>query len=1030
MIKKLLLLFLCSLTLQLALAQQRVVTGRVVDSDNEPLIGAAVVVKDTTIGTSTDLDGNYSIKLPKGDKTQTLVFVYIGMREYEVGVSSSTTLNVVMESDDQILEDVIVIGYGTVRRKELTGATIQVSQEAIEKTVSADLNMALQGMVPGLNVTASSGDPGSSANVQIRGISSISGSNTPLYVIDGVPQEGDPMISSNEVKQIDVLKDAASCAIYGTRGAAGVILITTKQGDSDKLHISFDATYGIQEINEDRLPSLMGTADQTYFNLVSGRIDGYYDSSVNIDIDKRPIYYTNDTNVYDILVNNYQPEQSYNVTISGGTGKMRFSSVAGYYSQDGVISNGSYDRFNFRTNLSYSDKKVKFSVRTSYMLTEQNKANASSIRYAIKYLPYSPSFTLSEASYVIPSDGDASTEAIAISRLIRTLSSTNYTEMQTASVDMNFDYSFTDNLSFSTVMGLRSQSSLNTAMTPNVTIYNDSGDIEHDGYTTSSISNTSVNRQNYTFSGGLNYNKKWTSGHKFSAIAHASYEQYNNAGFTAGKEGLLSDDVYSLDAGTINTYANATSGYVDQLFGLISRVMYDYKSRYLFSASVRADASSKFSAANRWGVFPSMSAGWNVSDEKFWRPMEDVVSIFKIRASYGTTGNQNFTSYSYSPTLEFNYDYSFGSYSAESLSTGVIQVSYANPDLKWETSVQANLGIDLGFFNNKILFTADVYDTQKRDMLATVKLPPSAGATEGNDALVVRNIGNMTNQGIELSLSYKYQQGDFFFNSSVNYAKNKNEITSLGNDGSIIYNSNSTVISGDPNSAATVFAEGYEAGAFFLYKTNGIANTEEKLAEYQKISPDAEMGDLIFVDTNNDDSITGDDRTYCGSGMADYTMGLNLSFGYKGFDLTTNWYASIGNEAINGSLAEAYSSGRHANLIYMWSYENTDSEIPTYRGTSKNHSNYVGNSDLWVEDASYLRMQLLSLGYTFNGNTCKFLPVGSSARIYISCQNLLTFTSYSGLDPEIGGNGLSTSGIDAGNYPISKKYLLGVKMNF
>ncbi|MFR9533178.1 MAG: SusC/RagA family TonB-linked outer membrane protein, partial [Rikenellaceae bacterium] len=849
MIKKLLLLFLCSLTLQFALAQQRVVTGRVVGSDNEPLIGASVVVKDTAIGASTDLDGNYSINLPKGNKTQTLVFAYIGMREYEVGVSLSTTINVVMESDDQILEDVIVIGYGTVRRKELTGATIQLSQESIEKTVSADLNMALQGMVPGLNVTASSGDPGESANVQIRGNSSISGSNTPLYVIDGVPQEGDPMISSNEVKQIDILKDAASCAIYGTRGAAGVILITTKQGDAEKLHITFDATYGVQEINADRLPSLMNTADQTYFDLVSGRIDGYYDSAVNIDLDKRPIYYTNDTNIYDVLVNNYKPEQSYNVSISGGTGKMRFSSVAGYYSQEGVISNGSYDRFNFRTNLSYNDKKVKFSVRTSYMLTEQNKASGFSIRYAINYLPYSPSFTLDEATYVIPSDGDANTEATAISRLIRTLSSTNYTETQVASVDMSFDYNFNDKLSLSTIVGLRSQSSLNTSMTPNVTIYNDSGEIEFDGYTTSSISNTSINRQNYTFSGGLNYSTKWGNGHKMSAIGHVSYEEYNSAGFKAGVEGLMADDVYSLDAGTINTYANATSGYTDQLFGLISRVMYDYKSRYLFSASVRADASSKFSAENRWGVFPSMSAGWNVSDEKFWRSIEDVASMFKVRASYGTTGNQNFTSYSYSPTLEFDYDYSFGTYGVESLSTGVVQVSYANSDLKWETSVQANLGIDVGLLDNKILFTADVYDTQKRDMLATVQLPPSAGATEGSDAYVVRNIGNMTNQGIELSLSYKYQRGDFFFNSNINYARNKNVITSLGNDGATIYNSDSTVISGDSNSTATVFAEGYEAGAFFLYKTNGIANTEEKLAEYQKISPDAEMGDLIFVDT-------------------------------------------------------------------------------------------------------------------------------------------------------------------------------------
>ncbi len=1019
---------ICLFFVQLGFAQRNTVTGTVKDVDGFPLIGATVVVKGTTVGVITDIDGLYSIKIPELKKP-VLVVSYIGMESQEKPVNGEKVVNFTLEENTLVLDEVVAIGYGVVKRKEMMGAATQISSEALEKTVTSDLGMALQGSVPGLSITSSTGEPGASANIQIRGVTSISGSNTPLFVVDGVPQEGDPMISSNEVAQIDVLKDAASCAIYGTRGAAGVILITTKSGQEGKARVTFDASVGFQEVNVAGLPDMMNTVDQTYFDLLTGRVGTKYsyDKLVFLDVNKRPSYYKNDTDVYDMLINNYKPEQSYNLTVSGGNKNLTYSVVAGYYDQKGVLHNAGYDRLNFRSNIVYTGERAKLSVSTTYQLAEQSKASGTSIGYAMGLLPYSPELDINAASYEV---ADGTSEATATARLIRSIRTSDITETSIATVDAGFDYKITKGLTLTTKGGLRTQKQFAVKKIPNISIYDTEGELVNDGKIQSLIQNSNINRQSYIFTGGFNYQNKWSSGHKLSAIALFSYEQYENKGFIAGREGITNNDLDAINNGTLNPYATNTKGYTDKLMGLIGRVMYDYESRYLFSVSARADASSKFAKQNRWGMFPSVSAGWNVSSEKFWEPLQNTVSQFKIRGSYGTTGNQNFASYSFLPNITSNYDYSFGPNGMENVESGSVQLAYANPDLKWETSMQANLGFDFGFLKNQLLLSADFYDTKKNNMLATVKLPPSAGAGNKVDALVVRNIGNMTNRGMEINLSHKYTKKNFWINSNINYSMNRNEITHLGNDGAIIYNSNSTVTSGDPNSVATVFAEGYEAGAFFLYKTNGVANTAKKLEEYKKIKPDAQIGDLIFVDTDGDKQITNNDRVYAGSALPTFEMGLNVSLGYKGFDVATNWYASVGNEAINGALAESYSQGRNENLVYMWAPSNTNSNIPAHRGHAKLHMNYIGYSDLWLEDASFLRLQLLSVGYTFTNKQLSILPKSSSVRLSLSGQNLLTLTRYSGLDPEIGGNGLTNRGIDKGNYPVSRKYMFGVKVNF
>ena len=1036
--KKALLFLLSIFYVATAMAQQEdVVTGKIVDSQGLPLVGAVIALEGTQAAVTSDLDGLYTLQL-SGAENPMLEITYVGMVTQRIAVGPSKVVNAKMEDDVVSLEAVVKIGYGTVKRKELTGATVNVKAESISKTMSADLGTALQGLVPGLSVTASTGEPGASSVVQIRGVTSISGSNTPLYVVDGIPQEGDPMISSNEIESIDILKDAASCAIYGTRGAAGVILVTTKQGASGKLNISAEATYAIQEINEGNLPNLMNTSKQAYFDILKGRLVGSYlgDDFINTEIDKRPIYYLNDTDIYGMLIDNYAPEQSYNLSLSGGSKNLTFSAVTGYYDQKGVLNNASYNRFNFRGNIAYKNDKMQLTLGTSYMLTEQSRANGTSISNAIRFLPYSPELDPNANSYEVPAGGN-STESTAMAALLRAMRATDRSDGNVASVNVGFDYNLVEGLQFTSKLGIRSQSILRIQRTPNITIYNSDGKVENDGFINSYIANSSTERQSFNFTGGFNYNKKWNAGHKISSIALFSYEQYNNYGFIASKEGLITSNYDALDFGTINPNAKSSPSYNDKLLGVIGRVMYDYKSRYMLSASLRCDASSKFSANNRWGLFPSLSAGWNINEEAFWQPLQDYVSIFKLRASYGTTGNQSFASYSYMPLMKQNYDYSFGNNGYENLENGIIRVAYSNSDLKWETSVQSNIGIDLGFLSNKLVFSADFYHTDKRDMLSAVQLPASVGGGTKQDAMIVKNIGDMVNQGLELNLSYKYSLNDFSLNANINYAMNKNTITHLGNSGAIIYNSSSAVTNGDPNSVVTAFVEGYEAGAFFLYQTDGVINDQAELDEYQMqggsqrtFHPDAMIGDLKFKDVNGDKQFTNADRTYVGSALPDFEMGFNLNLKYKAFDLTSNWYASVGNEAVNGPLAQSYYAGRNENLIYSWSDSNPQSAIPAYRGDGKSHKNYISYSDLWLEDASFLRMQLLSMGYTLSKDNTRWIKGTNKARIFLSGQNLLTLTKYSGLDPEIGGDGVATRGVDKGNYPVSRKFIVGVKLTF
>ena len=507
------------------------VQGIVTDEENgEPLIGVTVkIVGDNKTGVITDLNGEYSIMAKKGDK---IAFSYIGMKRKVMTVKSNK-MDVVLSSDAVLLDEVVAIGYGTVKKKELTGAAIQVKSDELQNVVSTDVGMALQGLVSGVSVTSSAGDPGSVANIQIRGVTSISGSNTPLFVVDGVPQEGNPNLSSNEIATIDILKDAASCAIYGTRGAAGVILITTKQGQSGKMKVSLDATYGFQEIAYDKLSQVMDTREQTYCEILDGRLDGFSDMEINYMLSKNKYYYMNNTDVMDmILEEGLRPEQSYNLTLSGGTKELTYSVMTGYYKQDGIVMNSGYDRFNMRNNLNYRKNRVKLSLSTSFSMDKTRKASGTSLGQALNFMPYTPYIDREEDEFEVPGVGYSS-EVNQVSMLLRAFQTKDETNKNTFSGNFGFDYELFKSFTFTTKVGINLNNTYRENFVPNASVYDSEGTEVSVGSSSSKAMNEATRRFSLSWFGGFNYNTTFNKSHKLAVNALASYEQYDFKGFDA-----------------------------------------------------------------------------------------------------------------------------------------------------------------------------------------------------------------------------------------------------------------------------------------------------------------------------------------------------------------------------------------------------------------------------------------------------------------------------------------------------------------
>ena len=1018
----LLTVFSVLLLLGMANAQTVTVSGKVSTTSGETIPGVNVVIKGTQNGVISDFDGMFKINVPANG---TLVFSYIGFEPTEVAVSGKTKLDVVLKETSIGLEEVVAIGYGTQKKKEVTGAVAQVSSEVLSQSSTSDLGTALQGQIAGVSVQASSGAPGSSSNIQIRGLNSVTGNNAPLFIVDGIPYDGDPKLSNSEIETIDVLKDAASAAIYGTRGSGGVILITTKHGNAGQMKVSLDSYYGVQSITSG-IP-LMNFEESMYQTfLVAQNVNLTNMSNSWTVLESNRYNFLNNTDLGKVIVVDNAPIQNHSLSISGGKEGVTFNIVGNYFGQDGMIINSGYDRYNVRGNMNYKKGKWNFLTGLGFRVEQQEYEPYQLLLEAYKYLPFQQSISPDQGTIA---DGGSGNSVVNLGNMATKLKQTDVRNGENFNVNFQADYKLSKDITLTTRMGANFTNNTRVRINPVFKVYDDNG-LPVVLNTRSGVRNTSDRSFSFTWENSVNYAKK-IGDHSIKLLGVYSMEKYNYTSFFAEKLDLISNDITVLGGATADANAGSGSGWgqdrTNSLIGMLGRFQYDYKGRYLLSVSARRDGSSRFSQKYRWGTFPSVSVGWNVSDENFWSSMSNVINGLKLRASYGTTGNQNFLDYSNAASISLKKDYAFGLDSDTGITAaalGATQTAFSNSNVKWETTVQRNFGFDMAFFDNKLTFTGDFYNTDKQDMLFPLLLPPSTGA--GQNATVVLNVGDMNNKGAEFAMNYRHN-GKFSWNIGGTFSKNINEITKMSGANKTSYMSGGTVVDVNNVDRVTVLKEGYEAGAFFVMPTDGIVKNADELAEYKKFWPTAQLGDLRYIDTNLDGKLTDEDRVYAGSGAPEFELGLNMSCDYKGFDLSMQWYGSFGNEVINGTKIFSYMYSTHKDLIYQWSPQNVDAVIPANRGGS--HWNYRGFTDIWVEDGTFIRLRNVTLGYTIPVNLIKKAGI-SKLRVYVASQNPLTITKYEGFDPEVGNDGLAGRGIDKGSYPISSQYRAGVQLDF
>jgi len=998
-------------------AQSSTVSGTV-SGDGETLIGATILIKGSSMGTTTDIDGKYELPVNPGD---ILVFSYTGFTETEVPVAGQTNIDVIMEVESSTLDEIIVVGYGTQKKKEVTGAVVKLESATILKTATSDLGDALQGNVAGVNVQASSGRPGDAANIQIRGLGSINANSLgPLYVVDGIPYESNPNIAPEQVKSIDILKDGAAASVYGTRASNGVILITTKKGVKGEMKVDFSAYGGIQNITSGT--PLMNAQQQMYAEEV--KLNALGRDPLIFFFNPRALEYNSDF-VGDVQ-NNNASIQNYNLGVSGGLENLTLNLASNYFNQRGVLTGSGFDRFTNRVTGEFT--KGKFKAFATVNMTEENRDQEAFAlyEYSLVQLPWQPPLNaiaqVGSSGVQIPVRNE-----IQYSFLSQQLDNVDTRKTNSTNIALNLQYEILEGLTYKINLGRNTWDYRRSFFRPQYLVFSSDNSFNPTASRPNALLNEDfIFSKKEAFENVLTYGKNFGK-HKINLLGVVSYERFESKGLGTGViySETASNDIVNLGAGSegIAPYS------VDEkrkLSGKLFRTQYNYDDRYLLSASVRRDGSSKFSEANRYGNFLGFSAGWNISSESFFN--YDKVDALKLRASWAEVGNQDIPSYAFSPVIESGINYPFGP--NEGLNFGFIQRAYVNSNIKWETTVSRNIGIDLTMLDYKLNFTADVYYNEKEDMLLQERLPPSTGThqprAEQFYSVKVTNAGNMVNKGLELALNYQDRFGGIKYKLTSVFTKNINEVTDLNGVDVGFANGRPITSQGSNIDYTTFLAEGFEAGAFFLVQHDGVIKNQEQLDTYKAIDASAQLGDMMYKDQNEDGLINDDDRVYSGSGQSEFEAGLGLNLDYKKFDFFIQGYYAHGAEIYNGAKLYAYATGRHEDLYHMWTPQNADSDIPTDRQNAF-HNNVRARSDYFIEDGTYLRVRNINLGYSFTN----LENLGMERlRLYISAMNPFTFTNYDGYDPEVGGDGLFLRGVDRGNYPVARRFIFGLQAGF
>lgn len=974
-------------------AQQISISGNVVDESGISVIGASVLEKGTTNGTITDIDGNFSISV---SEKSTLVISFVGYTTQEVSVKANTPLKIVLKEDSEVLDEVVVVGYGTMKKNDLTGAISSVSAKDLGKQPSSSLGAALQGRATGLQVI-SNGAPGDNVSMKIRGIGSIVGSD-PLLVIDGVPTDVPlNMINMNDVETVNVLKDASATAIYGSRGAYGVIIITTKKGKANSTpRFEFKASYGIE-----RVKRTLDLLDATQFASLHNEMMTANAQPQN-PLFEDPTLLGKGTDWVNELFQT-GATQDYSLSYSGGNDKTTYYASATYFTQDGIVRTTEYDRFTVQFNMDTQlFKWLKMGNKLS--LNHDVKAKGEyNIKNTMLALP-TQEIKNEDGSWAGPV-GQAMYVGDIANPIGKMYSNTSCTKGYNMLGNIYAEITPWEWLTFKSIAGVQALFWDEKGWTPK---YDWEPIAQEESYASRKYNKSLTILWDNT----LTFNKTFNDKHVLTAMIGSS-AQTNTYEYMGGSiMGFISPSAQQLDNGTLepNVYGNGSDW---ALLSLLGRINYTYDNKYLLTATVRRDGSSRFSKQNRWANFPSVALAWRLSEESFFKK-SFWLSDMKLRAGYGLTGNQaSVGNYAYASVWQ-TIQYNFNGNQVNAIAPSVMP----NPNVRWEEVEQYNIGVDLTMFNDRVNLSLDAYVKNTNDMLVDMSVPISTGYSDVNVPKI--NAGKMRNKGFEVSMTSRNMLGEFSWMTTLNASYNTNKILSLNGDVPIYFGNN-------------IHAVGHPASSFYGYVVDGIFQTQEEVDNHaiQTAGDDpynrTSAGDIRFKDLNNDGIINDDDRTFLGDPTPSWTFSMNNSFAWKNFDLEVYFQGVAGNKIYNSNRAslEAMSVAQNqmTTVLERWRGEGTSDSMP--RAVFGDPNKNTRTSNRFIEDGSYLRLKNITLGYTLPERISK-KALMSSVRFYVSGQNLLTLTRYTGLDPEIS----SGTGDDNNVYPVSRNITFGLNVSF
>ncbi|MCK8495323.1 TonB-dependent receptor [Spirosoma sp. RP8] len=1000
------------------------IRGRVTGEDGQAIPGVSILLKGTNTGTVTNTDGDYSLTVP--DANGTLVFSFIGYSTQEVPVSNRATINVTLKNDVQQLGEVVVVGYGTQEKKDVTGAISAVKGADIQNLPSGGAQQALQGRAAGVNVVRNGGAPGNAGSIRIRGLGTVNNAD-PLIVIDGVPAGSMNDVNPNDIESIDVLKDASASAIYGTRAANGVVLITTKRGRfDDKLRFSVNGYTGvsnrIKTLPVLDAPTLAAIKREAYTN------DGLTVPSIWQDAQ----YQTQQTNWQDQILRQ-GTTQNLDVALRGGGKYSSFAISGGYYNETGIIGNSYYKRYTFRINSDHKiTERLKIGQNLQFTNTHDNAPNTLSAQdgllwSAIRFHPGLPVMN-ADGTYSTTQGKGAFGDINNPQYTIDTQDKDNARNRLLGSVTGEFEI----------VKGLKARANL--ALDATFTNTREFGVKITDQYRTNQYNQLTLTNDKYWAflqEYFLSYDKSFGQ-HTIGLVGGYTSQTFNDLySGTRGRE-FASEDAdlrYMRYASSIVAIGNGQDGgrSYDALQSVFGRGTYAYKDRYLLTATFRADGSSKFAPGNKWGYFPAFSLGWRISDELFFKSALSTISNLKLTGGWGQLGNQNVSSLQYLALINSNYRYSFG----DQNTSGSAQGRLANANIGWETAEMSNFGLEAGFLQNRLRASVNYFIKNTKNMLLS---PPSLG-TLGRATIPDQNVGQLRNQGLELELSYQQKVGNLTLSVSGNATFIKNRITKLLTPGSFL----GSQTYGRTDQEITRSYEGYAYGTFYGWRTNGLYQTQGEIDADPALANDPRRtqglirpGDVRFQDLNGDGVIDNNDRTILGSPQPKVAYGLNTGLNYKGFDLTLFFLGQGGVDIYNADrmqgLDASYSFNLYAEETNRWTGQNTSNSVPRVSITNSNRN--FRTSDLFIERGDFLRLKNLTLGYTLPKTLMNRFGL-SQARIYVTGQNVFTFTKYAGLNPELGfADGDRSQGqyaqqnVDYAQYPQARTFTLGATLAF